>query len=69
MNFGGGKTTVLIHSLHGSIRGPLLWVCFTCDQPDPIHDHLVVGHDLNRGCGVQDMGMYGVDSGEERMTI
>ena len=33
----------------GSIGGLLLWVCFTCDQPDAIHDHPVVGHGLNRG--------------------
>ena len=37
----------------GSIGGPLLWVCFTCDQPDTIHDHPVAGHGLDRGC-VQD---------------
>ena len=36
----------------GSIGGPLLWVCFTCDQPDVVHDHPVVGHGLDRGCGV-----------------
>ena len=34
----------------GSIGGPLLWVCFTCDQPDAIHDHQVEGHGLDRGC-------------------
>ena len=37
----------------GSIGGPLLWLCFTCDQPDVIHDHEVNGQDLQRGCGVQ----------------
>jgi hypothetical protein len=35
----------------GSIGGPLLWLCFTCDQPDVVHDHLVEGNDLHRGCG------------------
>ena len=35
----------------GSIGGPLLWLCFTCDQPDIIHDHVVDGQDLHRGCG------------------
>ena len=35
----------------GSIGGPLLWLCFTCDQPDIIHDHIVDGQDLHRGCG------------------
>ena len=34
----------------GSIRGPLLWLCFTCDQPDVIHEHPVVGQELHRGC-------------------
>ena len=34
----------------GSIGGPLLWVCFTCDQPDVIHDHQVEGHGVDRGC-------------------
>ena len=34
----------------GSIGGPLLWLCFTCDQPDVIHDHPVDGQDLHRGC-------------------
>ena len=35
----------------GSIRGPLLWLCFTCDQPDVIHHHPIDGQDLQRGCG------------------
>ena len=43
----------------GSIGGPLLWLCFTCDQPDAIHDHPVVGHDLNRGCGGEDQEQQG----------
>ena len=34
----------------GSIGGPLLWLCFTCDQPDVIHEHPVDGQDLHRGC-------------------
>ena len=34
----------------GSIGGPLLWLCFTCDQPDAIHEHTVDGQDLHRGC-------------------
>ena len=37
----------------GSIGGPLLWVCFTCDQPDAIHDHPIATHGLDRGCGQQ----------------
>ena len=34
----------------GSFGGPLLWLCFTCDQPDMIHEHPVDGQDLHRGC-------------------
>ena len=34
----------------GSIGGPLLWLCFTCDQPDVTHEHPVVGQDFHRGC-------------------
>ena len=34
----------------GSIGGPLLWLCFTIDQPDAVHDHFVNGKDLHRGC-------------------
>ena len=35
----------------GSIGGPLLWLCFTCDQPDVTHEHPVAGQDTHRGCG------------------
>ena len=52
----------------GSIGGPLLWLCFTCDQPDIIHDHQVVGQDLHRGCGAEQQGQgshpAGGDCGE-----
>jgi hypothetical protein len=34
----------------GSIGGPILWLCFTCDQPDVVHDHPVDGQDLHCGC-------------------
>ena len=34
----------------GSIGGPLLWLCYTCDQPDAVHEHLVAGQDPQRGC-------------------
>jgi hypothetical protein len=34
----------------GSIGGPLLWLCFTCDQPDGTHEHQVGGQDFHRGC-------------------
>ena len=46
----------------GSIGGPLLWLCFTCDQPDVIHEHPVNGQDLQRGCsgGVHEQEGEGV---------
>ena len=31
----------------------MLWVCFTYDQPDAVHDHPIAGHGLDRGCGQQ----------------
>ena len=34
----------------GSIGGPLLWLVFTCDQPDVIHSHEVDGQSVSRGC-------------------
>ena len=34
----------------GSIGGPLLWLCFTCDQPDVVHEHPVDGQHHQRGC-------------------
>ena len=34
----------------GSIGGPLLWLCFTCDQPDVVHEHLIEREDPHRGC-------------------
>ena len=37
----------------GSIGGPILWLIFTCDQPDVIHDYQIYGQKLNRGCGDQ----------------
>jgi hypothetical protein len=54
----------------GSIGGPLLWLCFTCDQPDVIHDHLVDGQELHRGCTGQQVpvvvaGDLGVVQDEE----
>ena len=27
----------------GSVGGPLLWLIFTCDQPDSVHDHMIDG--------------------------
>ena len=37
----------------GSIGGPILWLIFTCDQPDVIHDHQIDGQKLDRGCSDQ----------------
>ena len=34
----------------GSIGGPILWLIFTCDQPDVIHEHEVDGQKADRGC-------------------
>ena len=34
----------------GSIGGPILWLIFTCDQPDAVHDHKIDGSKVDRGC-------------------
>ena len=34
----------------GSIGGPIMWLLFTCDQPDVIHEHKVDGSQVDRGC-------------------
>ena len=47
--------------LQGSIGGPLLWLCFTCDQPDVVHDHPVNGQALDRGCPGHANGTQVVD--------
>ena len=47
----------------GSIGGPLLWLCFTCDQPDVVHDHPVDGEDLHRGCQTQGLHTEPFDLG------
>ena len=41
----------------GSIGGPILWLLYTCDQPDVVHDHPAV-RQSDRGCGehVEDGG-------------
>ena len=38
----------------GSIGGPILWLLFTCDQPDVIHEHVVDREDVDRGCSTGD---------------
>ena len=34
----------------GSIGGPILWLIFTCDQPDVVHDHQIDSKKPDRGC-------------------
>jgi hypothetical protein len=34
----------------GSIGGPIMWLLFTCDQPDVIHTHTIDGQEVDRGC-------------------
>ena len=51
----------------GSIGGPILWLLFTCDQPDVFHEHEIDSQDPSRGCGrdgvqglsVEDEGVQG----------
>ena len=33
------------------IGGPILWLLFTGDQPDVVHEHEVDGQDPMKGCG------------------
>ena len=39
----------------GSVGGPLLWLLFTCDQPDVVHDHQIESEEQNRGCMYQNI--------------
>ena len=34
----------------GSIGGPIMWLLFTCDQPDVIHNHTIDAQEVDRGC-------------------
>ena len=38
----------------GSIGGPILWLLFTCDQPDVIHNHSIDRKAPDRGCSTGD---------------
>ena len=38
----------------GSIGGPIMWLLFTCDQPDVVHEHKIDGSKVDRGCREQD---------------
>ena len=40
----------------GSIGGPILWLVFTCDQPDVIHCHKIAGDKPDRGCHDSQLG-------------
>ena len=40
----------------GSIGGPILWLLFTCDQPDVIHNHSINKMLPNRGCSTEEDG-------------
>ena len=46
-----------------SIGGPILWLLFTCDQPDVTHEHPVNAQDADRGCGRREQGVDGQDLG------
>ena len=48
----------------GSIGGPILWLLFTCDQPDAIHEHEVDRQDPDRGCGGEDGHSHSLVEGE-----
>ena len=48
----------------GSIGGPILWLLFTCDQPDAIHEHEVDRQDPNRGCAGEDGQTHSLVEGE-----
>ena len=47
----------------GSIGGPLLWLCYTCDQPDVVHEHLVTRDEAHRGCDVPPVNAEGQEVG------
>ena len=38
----------------GSIGGPIMWLIFTCDQPDVVHKHPIDIKYFDRGCSVSD---------------
>ena len=51
----------------GSIGGPILWLIFTCDQPDVIHDHQIDRQKADRGCkamGITRGEVQAVEGGE-----
>ena len=56
----------------GSIGGPLLWLCFTFDQPDVTHEHPVDGGDLQCGCvkaGVGEIEVEGDKQTDRKLTL
>ena len=40
----------------GSIGGPILWLIFTCDQPDATHEHAINIEEVDRGCSLNEDG-------------
>ena len=50
----------------GSIGGPILWLVFTCDQPDVIHEHVVDRKVADRGCSSEVAGMAGDQVGRNQ---
>ena len=50
----------------GSIGGPILWLVFTCDQPDVIHEHVVDRKAADRGCSSEVAGMAGDQVGRNQ---
>ena len=49
----------------GSIGGPILWLIFTCDQPDVIHDHRIDRQKAERGCNTITRGEVEAEEGGE----
>ena len=41
-----------------------MWLCFTCDQPDIVHEHPANGLALDRGCQAHAEGL-GLVEGED----
>ena len=48
----------------GSIGGPILWLIFTCDQPDVIHEHHIDRQQADRGCSNRNEAAYGEHGGD-----
>jgi hypothetical protein len=53
----------------GSIGGPILWLIFTCDQPDVVHDHQIDRQKADRGCSDRTIAGRDGDQGEEGVEL